>query len=46
MVLGQVIVILTKIVQDNNFCKVFTNECFFFGLFSPLNPDNDNFITR
>jgi hypothetical protein len=46
VVLGQALVILTKIVQDNNFCKAFTNERFFFGLFGPLNPNNNNFITR
>jgi hypothetical protein len=43
VVSGQAIVILTKIL-DYNFCKVFTNEYFFFGLFSLLNPDDDNFI--
>jgi hypothetical protein len=41
---GRVMIILSKIVQDNNFCKAFTSEYFFFGLFSPLNPDDDNFI--
>ena len=46
VVSGRAMVILTEIVQDNNFCKAFTNECFFFGLFGPLNPDDDNFITR
>jgi hypothetical protein len=44
VVSGRALVILTKIGQDNNFCKAFTNECFFFGLFGLLNPDDDNFI--
>jgi hypothetical protein len=46
VVLGRALVILTEIVQDDNFCKAFTNERFFFGLFGLLNPDDDNFITR
>ena len=45
VVSGRALVILTEIL-DNNFCKAFTNEYFFFGLFGPLNPDDDNFITR
>jgi hypothetical protein len=46
VVSGRALVILSEIVQDNNFCKAFTNECFFFSLFGLLNPDDDNFITR
>jgi Glycosyltransferase like family 2 len=46
VVSGRALVILTEIVQDGNFRKVFTNERFLFGLFGPLNPDDDNFITR
>jgi hypothetical protein len=46
VVLGRALVILTKIVQDDNFRKAFTNERFLFGFFGPLNPDDDNFITR
>lgn len=45
VVSGRAMVILTEIL-DNNFYKAFTNEYFFFGLFGPLNPDDDNFITR
>jgi hypothetical protein len=45
MVLGRAIVILTKIL-DNNFYKAFIKEYFFFGLFGPLNPNNNNFITH
>ncbi|RVX70810.1 hypothetical protein B0A52_05461 [Exophiala mesophila] len=36
----------SHILQDPNFIDGFTNERFFFGLFGPLNPDDDNFITR
>jgi hypothetical protein len=43
IVSGRAIVILTEIL-DNNFCKAFTKEYFFFGLFGPLNPDDNNFI--
>jgi hypothetical protein len=46
VVSGRALVILTEIVQDDNFRKAFTNERFLFGLFGPLNPDDDNFITR
>ena len=43
---GQALVILTRIVQDNNFCKAFINERIYFGLFGPINPNGDNFIIR
>jgi hypothetical protein len=46
VVSGRALVILTEIVQDDNFRKAFTNDRFLFGLFGPLNPDDDNFITR
>jgi hypothetical protein len=46
VVSGRALVILTEIVQDDNFRKAFTNERFLFGLFGPLNPDDDNFIAR
>jgi cellulose synthase/poly-beta-1,6-N-acetylglucosamine synthase-like glycosyltransferase len=46
VVSGRALVILTEIIQDDNFRKAFTNERFLFGLFGPLNPDDDNFITR
>lgn len=36
----------TKILQDEKFLQNFTNERFFFGLCGPLNPDDDNYITR
>ncbi|OBT38936.1 hypothetical protein VE00_10564 [Pseudogymnoascus sp. WSF 3629] len=39
-------IILAEIVQDPKFIKQFINERFFFGLFGPLSPDDDNFITR
>ena len=36
----------TQILQDEEFLKGFTDERFFFGLCGPLNPDDDNYITR
>lgn len=36
----------TEIFADDDFQRGFQNERFFFGLFGPLNPDDDNFITR
>jgi hypothetical protein len=46
VVSGRAMVILAEIVQDPRFIVEFTNERFFFGIFGPLNPDDDNFITR
>ena len=36
----------TEIFADPTFQTGFQNERFFFGRFGPLNPDDDNFITR
>ncbi|KAL2444032.1 Type 2 glycosyltransferase [Exophiala dermatitidis] len=36
----------TAILQDPAFLAGYTNERFLFGLFGPLNADDDNFITR
>jgi cellulose synthase/poly-beta-1,6-N-acetylglucosamine synthase-like glycosyltransferase len=36
----------TEIFKDAQFQQGFQNERFFFGWFGPLNPDDDNFITR
>jgi hypothetical protein len=36
----------SEILKDPEFITGFTNERFFFGLFGPLNADDDNFITR
>jgi cellulose synthase/poly-beta-1,6-N-acetylglucosamine synthase-like glycosyltransferase len=36
----------TEIFADPAFQEGFQNERFFFGMFGPLNPDDDNFITR
>lgn len=36
----------TEILQDPAFIDGFSNEMFFFGKFGPINPDDDNFITR
>jgi cellulose synthase/poly-beta-1,6-N-acetylglucosamine synthase-like glycosyltransferase len=36
----------TIILQNPEFLPGFTNETFFFGMFGPLNADDDNYITR
>ena len=36
----------TSILQDSDFMHGFANEMFFFNRLGPLNPDDDNFITR
>ena len=36
----------TSILQSPEFLKGYLNERFFFGLFGPLNCNDDNFITR
>ncbi|KAF7196977.1 Type 2 glycosyltransferase [Pseudocercospora fuligena] len=36
----------TQILQEQEFLDGFTDERFFFGLCGPLNPDDDNYITR
>ena len=36
----------TSILRNPAFLPAFKNERFFFGLFGPLNADDDNFITR
>ncbi|ETN42258.1 uncharacterized protein HMPREF1541_04199 [Cyphellophora europaea CBS 101466] len=36
----------TCILQDPDFLGGFANEYFFFGKLGPINPDDDNFITR
>jgi cellulose synthase/poly-beta-1,6-N-acetylglucosamine synthase-like glycosyltransferase len=36
----------TAILQSKDFCDRFCNEMFFFGMFGPLNADDDNFIYR
>ena len=36
----------TTILQDPAFLQKFTNEYFFFGMFGPLNADDDNCLTR
>ncbi|KAK3987676.1 nucleotide-diphospho-sugar transferase, partial [Cladorrhinum sp. PSN332] len=36
----------TEIIQLPEFLDGYTNEMFFFGLFGPLNPDDDNYNTR
>lgn len=36
----------TTIMQDPKFLHEFQNEYCFFGLVGPINPDDDNFVTR
>lgn len=43
---GRTSAIRTDILQNENFCRGFKNEMFFFGLLGPLNPDDDNYTTR
>ncbi|KKA31075.1 hypothetical protein TD95_004595 [Thielaviopsis punctulata] len=43
---GRTAVYRTEIVQSESFMRKFTNERFFFGMYGPLNADDDNFITR
>ncbi|KAF2427132.1 hypothetical protein EJ08DRAFT_671754 [Tothia fuscella] len=43
---GRTSAVRTEIIQDQAFINGFKNEHFFFGMFGPLNADDDNFITR
>ncbi|KAK4234245.1 glycosyltransferase [Achaetomium macrosporum] len=43
---GRTCAIRTEILRRPEFLRGYTNERFFFGLFGPLNPDDDNYITR
>jgi len=46
VVSGRTCAIRTEILQNPDFLPGYTNERFFFGLFGPLNPDDDNYCTR
>jgi hypothetical protein len=46
VVAGRTYAVRTFVLKDPKFRYNFTNERFFFGLFGPLNADDDNFITR
>ncbi|ROV90924.1 hypothetical protein VMCG_09965 [Cytospora schulzeri] len=46
VVSGRTSAIRTEILQNKDFRAGFQNERFFFGLLGPLNPDDDNYITR
>ncbi|KAL2125617.1 hypothetical protein VTJ04DRAFT_1982 [Mycothermus thermophilus] len=46
VVSGRSCAIRSEILQRKDFLKGYTNERFFFGLFGPLNADDDNYITR
>ncbi|KAK3904285.1 glycosyltransferase [Staphylotrichum tortipilum] len=46
VVSGRTCAIRTEILQHPDFLPGYTNERFFFGLFGPLNPDDDNYCTR
>ncbi|KAK1752776.1 nucleotide-diphospho-sugar transferase, partial [Echria macrotheca] len=39
-------IIRTRIITDQQFLDGYKNEMFFFGKYGPLNPDDDNFLTR
>jgi cellulose synthase/poly-beta-1,6-N-acetylglucosamine synthase-like glycosyltransferase len=46
VVSGRTCALRTEILQHPEFLPGYTNERFFFGLFGPLNPDDDNYNTR
>ncbi|KAK3299744.1 nucleotide-diphospho-sugar transferase [Chaetomium fimeti] len=46
VVSGRCSAIRTDILHHPEFLPHYTNERFFFSMFGPLNPDDDNFITR
>jgi len=46
VVSGRTCAVRASIVMRRDFRKGFTNERFFFNMFGPLNPDDDNYITR
>lgn len=46
VVSGRTAAIRTQILQHPDFLPVYLYEKFFLGKFGPLNPDDDNFITR
>ncbi|KAK5633377.1 hypothetical protein RRF57_009091 [Xylaria bambusicola] len=46
VVSGRALFVRRKIVQDPKFISKYLNERFLFGLFGPLNSDDDNFLTR
>lgn len=43
---GRTSAIRTEIVNTSDFLTYFENERFFFGLLGPLNPDDDNAISK
>lgn len=46
VVSGRTCAVRASIVLRQDFREGFTNERFFFNMFGPLNPDDDNYITR
>ncbi|KAI1167969.1 nucleotide-diphospho-sugar transferase [Nemania serpens] len=46
VVSGRALLVRASIVKDEKFLSGYLNEKFFFGLFGPLKPDDDNFLTR
>jgi cellulose synthase/poly-beta-1,6-N-acetylglucosamine synthase-like glycosyltransferase len=46
VVSGRSSALRTEILRHHEFLSRYTNERFFFDMFGPLNPDDDNFITR
>ncbi|KAH6853110.1 nucleotide-diphospho-sugar transferase [Chaetomium sp. MPI-CAGE-AT-0009] len=46
VVSGRTSALRTEILSHHDFLPHYTNERSFFGMFGPLNPDDDNFITR
>lgn len=46
VVSGRTCVLRASIVMEDDFLTEYLDEHFFFGKFGPLNPDDDNYITR
>ncbi|KAK4144014.1 glycosyltransferase [Dichotomopilus funicola] len=46
VVSGRTSAIRTEILRHPDFLPGYTNELFFFGLFGPLNADDDKYVTR
>lgn len=46
VVSGRTSVMRASIAMEDEFINEYLDEYFFFGMFGPLNPDDDNYITR
>ncbi len=46
VVSGRALLVRANVVKDKEFLGRYMNKRFFCGLFGPLAPDDDNFVTR